>query len=172
MVRIRVIIITSQGCSENKMRSYTENTWQSAWHNRSTQQTVNAFKVPTDFKVLLSTNTLWRPSPEARGPRAPPLGFQKQRTLVSGVQSCSSPRGEGSPSSWQSRGPVCAGESPGSAVSKLCAVGPVSSTIRWQSLSLCPSQGFTRHTHTTRCTKQELMQGGFVGDKRKRCIYQ
>lgn len=113
-VRIRTIIIASQGCRENKMRSCPENAWQSAWHNRSTQQMVEAFKVPTDFKDFLSPHSPWRPAPEARGPRAPARGVQKQRTVVSGVRSCSSPLDPGGRKDplppCPSRGPGCAGK--------------------------------------------------------------
>lgn len=168
------IAIASQCCCENKMRSYTEN----AWHNRSTQQTVDAFNFPLTsktFKALISHNSaLWRPSPEAKGPRGPPLGLQKQRTLVCGVWSYSSPL---DPGGWktvpfllaQGRGPACTGTRPGSATSKMCAVSwpPVSSTAKWQSLSLCPSQGFMWHVRETRCAKQELMQRGFADDQRE-----
>lgn len=52
----------------------------------------------------------------------------------------------------------------------MCSWSLVSSSVKWQSFSPCPSQSFMEHAHNTRCVKQELMQGGFVGDKREKLI--
>lgn len=164
-VRIRIIIIASRGCCENKMRSSTENAWQSAWHNRSAQRMADAFKVPTDFKVFLSPNSPGRPAPEARGPRAP-AWFPEAEDCSSGVRSCSSPLDPGGrkdplPPCPQQR-PRCAG------TSWLCQeqamlAGPHGLQCKMATPLPGPSQGFMDHRHNTRCVKQELMQGGFAG---------
>lgn len=69
--------MTSWSCFENKMRSRTENLWQRAGPNRSTQRRVDAFSIHFHlslkfFKPLYNRSVLWRPPAGARGLRTSP----------------------------------------------------------------------------------------------------
>lgn len=144
-----------------------------AKHMTQQEPSANVRPPPTSSPTP-HNSALWRPVLRLEGQhRSPPLGFRKQRTLVSEVGSYSSPLDQ---ELWkrvpfllgQSRDPACCRGQVLALLPASCVkLTPSSSTAKWQSLLLGTPWGFMWGMHETRRAKQELMQRGFTGDMRE-----